>query len=135
MPFTYAPQGPWWNPHLPEGVYDARIDMVNEKFCCEGRKTYIQVAFWLPKEEVCVVTNFYFSEDRPEEKTLKRLAMLCRCVGMVPQEIRENPRAFRGLELQISIKRIQNDEVNEGFEYCDVELFLPAGSVEIKQQV
>ena len=79
------------------------IELVDERVYKKGEASYIQFAFWLPKLETHVVTNFYFAKGKPEGKSGKRLMMFCRCVGLVPQDSRDNRSSFEDEELQVLV--------------------------------
>ncbi len=130
MNWTPIPQGPWYNPELEEGAYDAVIKNVHEGVYGKNRDKYIQVVLWLPDEEAHFVTNLYFPENKADNRSVKRLYQLCKCVGQVPQDALDNPKWFKGEELQVTVKKMKGVRGNCGRAYCDVDLFLPAGSVE-----
>jgi len=130
MEFKPVPQGPWFNPRLPETVYDAVIEGIREGEYGKQKNTYIQFIFWLPGPEVNVVTNIYLPKDKPDNRSVHRLLCLCRCVGRVPQDVLDDPRSFEDESLQITVKKMKGVRGNGGQKYHDVDLFLPTGSVE-----
>ncbi len=119
-----APQGPWSNPVLPEGLYDAEITSVGEGTYGEDKEMYLQFMFWLPKPEVYFVTNLYFPKGR-DSKSVQRLGSLCRCLNLVPQDAIDSPRSFQGLEMRITVREMKATSRTGGKPYCDVDLFLP----------
>ena len=131
MNWTPIPQGPWYNPKLEEGAYDAVIKSVHESVYGKNRDRYIQVVLWLPDEEAHFVTNLYLPENKPDNRSVKRLYQLCKCVGQMPQDALDNPQWFEGEDLQVTVKQMKGVRGNRGQAYCDVDLFLPAGSVEL----
>ena len=130
MNWTPIPQGPWYNPNLEEGAYDAVIKNVHEGVYGMPRDKYLQVVLWLPDEEAHFVSNFYLSSNKPDNRSVYRLYRLCKCVGRVPQDALDDPALFEGEELQVTVKTMKGVRGNSGRAYCDVGLFLPAGSVE-----
>ena len=71
------PQGPWHNPILDEGIYDAEIRYINKGTYGKDGDTYLQFVFWLTEEEQYFVTNMYFPEGTPDNKSVLRLNRLC----------------------------------------------------------
>ncbi len=130
MNWTPIPQGPWYNPKLEEGAYDAVIKNVHESVYSIQRDKYIQVVLWLSDEEAHFVSNFYLPSNKPDNRSIHRLYRLCKCVGRVPQDALDDPALFEGEELQVTVKQMKGVRGNGGRLYCDVDLFLPAGSVE-----
>lgn len=115
------PQGPWNNPTIPAGIYDAEIRYLADGKYHGKKDRYIQVVMWLPQVQDYFVSNLYFPHDQPDAKTVQRLARLCQCVGLLPQDAVDNPQYFRGQELKVQIGVFT---AKNGHEYRDVELFL-----------
>ena len=125
MSVSTVPQGPWYNPALEEGSYNATITEITEGKYGKPKNAYLQCVFWLPDEKVHVVTNFYLS-SASDTKTGLRINRLCQAVGRLPDELRDSPRSFVGDRLQITIKRMVGKHGSETQEFYDVDLFLPA---------
>lgn len=119
------PQGPRDNPSLDEGIYDATIVNVKQGTYGADDSQYIQVIMRLPKPGFHFVTNFYLPQGKPDTRTLKRLTWFTQCFGLVPQDVLDSPQAFKGQQLKVQIKQCQN----QGYSYCDVELFLHPDAV------
>ncbi len=82
-----TPQGPWYNPEVADGIYDASITCVKENTYGADESPYLQLVFWLAAERCFFVTNLYFPKDKPDNRSAHRLAGLCRCLGLVPQDV------------------------------------------------
>ena len=120
------PQGPWYNPELAEGVYDATITEVTEGTYGKDRNTYNQFVFWLPNEQVHVVTNFYLPATKQNNKTGLRLMRLCQVVSRIVEDVWTSPHSFKGDELRITVKRMRGKHGSQDQSFCDVDRFLPA---------
>lgn len=115
-----VPQGPYYNPDLEEGIYDAKIvDLVQGEYG-KDKDMYLQVILRVKEPECYVVSNLYFPKGKPDSKTVQRLSRLSQICGLVPQDALDSPRDFKGAELKVQIKRFKND----GREYSDVSRFL-----------
>jgi hypothetical protein len=125
MSVSRIPQGPWYNPELEEGVYDAKIMYLTKGTYGAKYDPYTQIVLCLPKADQAFVTNLYFPEGKPDSKTVERLSRLCQCIGLLPQDVFDSPHAFHGAELRVQIKRCKRD----GREYWDVDRFLHAEAV------
>ena len=119
-----APIGPWRNPSLEEGCYDAVIEEITELTDGKEGQKRIRLVFTLPSREVYFVTNLYF---RPGEshRAEQRLWFFCRCVGLTKDDFLHQQELFIGRKLMLAIRAIHPDEANYGEPYSDVWLFHP----------
>ena len=113
--------GPWHNPVLPEGIYDAEIRSVTQGTYGTQHDPVIQIRFWLPKIGQCILTNLYFPSGavlRPA----KRLWHFTNMVGLHSADIGEDPASFEGRTLRLDVRTT----IRNGTSYSDIHEFLPA---------
>jgi hypothetical protein len=109
-----VPQGPWLNPSIAEGEYDARIVEIKQGRYGPQHDLYLQVVLWLCHTGQYLVSNFYFPRGKPDGRTIQRLSRLCQIVGRVPQDALDAPYQFKGAELKVRVRKFRNDD----HEYC-----------------
>lgn len=114
------PQGPWYNPALDEGIYDARIVCLTKGSYGSNKDPYIQVVMFLPEANCHFTNNLYFPKGQPDAKTVQRLSRLCQILGLQPQDALDSPQFFSGCELKVKIAVFKNGDR----EYRDVALFM-----------
>ncbi len=111
------------NPRLADGIYAAMIERVIEDTYGDDQPL-VQVVFWLPDEEVHLVTNFYFPTGN-SWKVQRRFWVLCQIVGLEPSDLVYEPDLFEGRRLRLMTCRVDPMESNVAWWYSDVNRFLP----------
>ena len=121
------PQGPWNNPPITDGIYDATIDHLRTRYYNDNKDdVYVQIVFRLTDlNDRYFVSNIYFPHGK-SQRSEQRLYRLCELVGLEKQEVKEQPHLFQKKRLQLRIGRMERPDVNNGIAYYDVDLFLPA---------
>lgn len=121
---TEEPKGPWYNPSIDEGIYEAEITSLEELEYGEDHHQMVQVTLWLPEEERSLVTNFYFPQGAASQAT-KRFWYFCKCVGLEPADARYEPHLFEGRKLRIEVELANPENASVDWAYPDVHRFLP----------
>ena len=116
------PQGPYNNPKVEDGIYEAIIDHITIAYYNKGK--YIQIVLRLPIEDLYVVTNVYFPDGKSSTRTEQRLWHFCSFVGLTKQDVLDHPDLFKEKKLRVQILRMQQKTVNSGNPYYDVKRFL-----------
>lgn len=73
--------GPWSNPPLEEGIYDAVIDELRHTTYGKNDDPMVQIFLRVPSEEAYLITNVYFPEGR-SHGSQHRLWYLSTCVEL-----------------------------------------------------
>lgn len=120
--------GPWYNPLLDEGIYDAVIDELRHTSFGENDDPMVQILLRIPSKRTYLITNVYFPHGR-SIGSQQRLWYLSTCVGLTLAELYEYPEDFAGRQLRVHLQP-QSDGLHET--YSDVTAFLP--SVESGEQ-
>ncbi len=121
-----TPLGPWQNPHLDEGVYEATVDSLAECTYGAGNDPMLKIIFCLPDKQAFFVTHLYFPNGY-SIPSQQRLWHFCQAVGMDQYMVNEHPEAFKDRKLQLYVHTVHPTDANYGSPYCDVKYFLPAG--------
>ncbi len=113
--------GPWHNPVLSKGVYDAQIRSVTQSTYGTQDYPIVQIRFWLPTAGQHLLTNLYFPASSLV-KSQQRLWHFTNMVGLQPNDIVEDPTSFEGKSLRLDVRTASR----KGTTYSDVHEFLPA---------
>ncbi len=124
------PQGPYHNPEVAEGIHIATVvDLLKGNYG-KDKLPYIKAIFHLPGPDVYFVSNFY---PKASNMALQRFSMFCACIGLGIGAFIEARSAFLGRHIRLAIRQMQNDCVNHGSPYYDVERFQPAIPTDVQQ--
>jgi hypothetical protein len=118
------PNGPWQNPLIDNGLYDAKIAHVVKGVYGKAEHPYLKIVCILPTEDVYFTTNLYFKAGGTI-KSDRRLWHFCECIGVKKADVLNDPGCCNGKRLCLRVKRIQKKNANYGNPYSDVERFLP----------
>lgn len=128
------PVGPWQNTNLPNDVYSAVIEKLEESmYKGDENNRKLEIVLWLPTEEVCFVTCLYFPEGY-SKAAQKRLWHLCQALGVEQQKLIHNPESAVGRKLRVEIHQVYSSTANFGNPYCDVKCFLPPEKQELEAE-
>jgi hypothetical protein len=116
--------GPWHNPVLPEGIYDAEIRSVTQATYGSHHYPVVQIRLWLPQCGQCILTNLFFPSGA-SVKSQQRLWYFTNMVGLQPNDIVEDRKSFEGKLLRVELRTA----CPHGTSYSDVHRFLPAVQV------
>jgi hypothetical protein len=118
------PNGPWQNPLIDDGLYDAKIAHVVKGVYGKAEHPYLKIVCILPTEDVYFTTNLYFKAGGTI-KSDRRLWHFCECIGVKKADVLNDPGCCNDKRLCLRVKRIQKKNANYGNPYSDVERFLP----------
>jgi hypothetical protein len=118
------PNGPWQNPLLEAGLYDAKIAHVSPGVYGKAEHPYLKIVCVLSKADWYFTTNLYFKAGGTV-KSDRRLWHFCECIGLKKADVLKEPACCDGKRLCLRVKRIQKKTANYGNPYADVERFLP----------
>lgn len=121
--------GPWHNPVLPEGTYDAEVRSVTQGTYGTHDDPVIQIRFWLLDVGQCILTNLYFPSGAML-RSAKRLWYFTSLVGLQPADIGEHPGSFADKILRLDLRTT----IRNGSSYSDVHEFLPPLPVDAAQE-
>jgi hypothetical protein len=122
------PQGPYNNPKVDDGIYEAIIDRTSVGAYNKGK--YIQIIMRLPAEDLYFATNVYFPNEHAS-RSKQRLWHLCSLLGLEVNDVLTQPGLLRDKRLRVQVLRMQRKTVNGGNPYYDVERFL---ETKVKEQ-
>ena len=118
------PNGPWQNPLIEDGLYDAKIAHVVQGVYGKEEHPYLKIVSIIPNEDVYFTTNLYFKAGGSIQSD-RRLWHFCECIGLKKDDVLNDPGCCSGRRLCLRVKRIQKKDANYGNPYSDVERFLP----------
>ena len=118
-----TPTGPWDNPIIHDGTYDATVVEIIES--TYGDFPMVKIVFHLTDVEVHFVTHIYFPHGNSIHAE-QRLWHFCRIVRLDTHDVLHQPELVAGRKLCLRTYTVAPSESNQDHPYCDVELFLPA---------
>jgi hypothetical protein len=107
------PNGPWQNPLIDDGLYDAKIAHVVKGVYGKAEHPYLKIVCILPTEDVYFTTNLYFKAGGTI-KSDRRLWHFCECIGVKKADVLNDPGCCNGKWLCLRVKRIQKKNANYG---------------------
>jgi hypothetical protein len=107
------PNGPWQNPLIDDGLYDAKIAHVVKGVYGKAEHPYLKIVCILPTEDVYFTTNLYFKAGGTI-KSDRRLWHFCECIGVKKADVLNDPGCCNGKRLCLRVKRIQKKNANYG---------------------
>ncbi len=123
---TTTPKHPTENMSLPDGLYEATIANITHGEYA-GESHYLRITLWLPEQQSQFVTMLYLPH-RYSNQANQRMWHFCKVVGLESHDLFDEPEAFEGRKLRISIRKYQHDNGLTLKSYSDVKAFLPFGT-------
>lgn len=121
---TTTPSGPWDNPVLADGVYDATVVELIETDYGEYADPMLKIIFRLSLSGRHFITHLYFPRGSSQASN-RRLWRFCSCVGLDRSDVHSQPDAFQGRSLRLVIENTDPEQTGQDHAYADVKLFLP----------
>lgn len=121
MHTDFVPVGPWLNPVIDDGIYDATIEEITEGTYGHDKNPFLRLVLWLTEPAVYLVTNFYKPKS---SRSQYRLHYLCRCVDCELQDVFETPHRLARRELRVEVQ-VTKPHDGVGRLYSDVKAFIP----------
>jgi len=126
---TITPSGPWDNPVVANGVYDATVVELIEADYGEYADPMLKIIFRLSSCGRRFITHLYFPRGSSHASE-RRLWRFCSCVGLDRSDAIRQPDAFEGRSLRLVIENTDPEQTGQDHVYADVRLFLPPVAVE-----
>lgn len=114
--------GPWQNPELEDGIYEATVDGVEVRSYSTPKKPMIKIKLRLRPNNFPFVTHIYISDEYSIQSEL-RLSYFCSAVGVPIGKITTDPEAFEDRPLCIEVAQFHSP--SSGQQYSDVKNFYP----------
>jgi hypothetical protein len=123
--------GPWGNPHIEEGLYEAAIQSICHTQNREGEGSMLHLTFQLEPTGLAFSSRLYLPKEF-SSGCQRRMWYLCQAIGLEGCELMEDPDLAVGRRLVLDVTTIHPTTANHGQPYRDVKRFLPFA---VKQDV
>ena len=120
----FTPTGPWDNPALDEGTYDATVVQIIESSYGDEDFPMLKLIFHLTHLDEEYVTHLYFPNGSSIQAE-RRLWHFCRCVGLDKSDVLNQPELFVGRKLRLEIHTVDPEQSHQERPYSDVRSFVP----------
>ena len=124
---NFTPSGPWDNPVLDDGTYDATVVEIIESSYGDEDNPMLKLVFSLLPEDFLFVTHLYFPNGTSIQAE-RRIWHFCRCVDLDKRDVLNQPELFADSKLRLEIHTVDPEQSGQEHPYCDVRMFLPAES-------
>lgn len=123
------PEGPWGNPKLEEGRYEALVENIRHVEFGEANGAMLELTFRLGTGALRFMSRLYLPATFPD-KCQHRLWYLCQSLRLEGYELMENPDVAVGRRLVLDVTTVHPTKANQGQAYSDVKRFLPPATNE-----
>ncbi len=114
------------NPPLQDGQYDALIRDIRLRR--SSRETQIFMLFYLPDQQMHLVTNLRIPKRSYNRQDYRRLMDFCSAINVDVRRLLNTPAKVRGRRLRVRTKRSYYDSDGTTDWYSDIVAFMPSGA-------
>ncbi len=114
------------NPALPDGLYDALIRDIRLRR--SSRETQIWMLFYLPEQQMHLVTRFRASKKSYNRQHHQRLMDFCSAINVDIHHLLNTPRHAKGRQLRVKTRRSYYDADGTTHWYSEVVGFMLYGT-------
>ena len=114
------------NPSLPDGLYDALVRDI--LFRRSSRETQILLLFYLPDQQMHLVTRLRALKSSYNQQDHRRLVDFCSAINVDIRHLLNTPRHANGRRLRVKTKRSYYDADGTTHWYSDIVAFMPFGT-------
>lgn len=118
------PNGPWQNPKINDGIYQAVIHEVLEQKSGIG-DPMLKIVLFLPEHDLYFVNQMYFPGGSSLQSQ-RRLWHFCQAIGVEQHALVENPDCAKDKKVRVEIETRIQGQANRGKPYADVKRFMPS---------
>ena len=111
------------NPSLPDGLYDALIRDI--RLQRSSRETQIWMLFYLPEQQMHLVTRFRASKKSYNRQHHQRLMDFCSAINVDIRHVLNTPAKVKGRRLRVKTERSYYDADGTTHWYSDIVAFMP----------
>ena len=116
------------NPSLPDGLYDVLIHDI--RLQRSSRDTQISALFYLPEQQMYLVTHFRAPKRSFNGQDHRRLVDFCAAVNIDIRHLLNTPGQVKGCRLRVRTKRSYYDSDGTTHWFSDIVGFMPFGTDE-----
>jgi hypothetical protein len=117
------PRGPWYNPYLSDGAYEATIETTTYTTYGDDGGHVLQVVFWLPSRESSFTTNIYLPSEYSRAANL-RLWHLFRSADVELEDPEHDAYFLEGKTVRVIVTQYESKNSAGNGSYSDVAVFL-----------
>jgi hypothetical protein len=114
-------RGPWTNPYMSDGAYEATIEQVIYTTYDGGH--VLHVVFWIPSRDAYFRTNVYLPEE-PTRGARMRVWHLFRSAEVELYDVADDARFLEGKTLRLIIAQYETKNSPTPGSYSDVAAFV-----------
>jgi len=120
---TYKVKGPWDNPVIPAGSYDAVIRQIDSGAYGKDDGIYFRIELWVVQRGCWLVTNIYARKGALTSAE-RRIWHLCQACNEPHGEFHRRLKVFRGKHLRVTVVTVPASRSKLSRAYSDVDRFL-----------
>ena len=117
------PRGPWYNPYVSDGAYEANVEETTYTVYGDSAGHVLQVVFWIPSRELSFTTNIYLPKEHTRAAHM-RLWHLFRSADVDLCDPEHDATFLEGKSLRLIITQNNSKASSVNWSYSDVAAFL-----------
>jgi hypothetical protein len=117
------PRGPWHNPYVSDGAYEATIETTTYTTYGDDGGHVLQVVFWLPSRESSFTTNIYLPSEYSRAANL-RLWHLFRSADVELEDPEHDAYFLEGKTVRVIVTQYESKNSAGNGSYSDVAAFM-----------